>query len=191
MGEMPAETEKATPVEPEKEQKATQSVESAVKQLSEMMAGELNEETLRGAKKEIDSLIAKAAPNNARLNALQGYVTLRLIEFSTPLQQMKMAMDAQRQIEKALSLDPDDYFANLANGWLNLYSPMGNIKAAIGSFKKAIKGRPNSAEPYFGVVEAMTKAGMTKEAQDYAGVAKKIAPDEAEYIDSLLKTDKE
>ena len=163
---------------------------SAINQLSVKMSTDPSEETLREAKEEIDKLIAKF-PNNARLNALQGYVTLRLIEFSPQSQQMKMASDTQQQIEKALSLDSDEYFAHLANGWLTLSHPSGDVQKSIESFKKAIKLRPHSAEPYFGIIEAMTMAGMTKEAHEYMETAKEIAPDAAEHFDSLLKTDKE
>src|SRR6056297_2266994 len=117
---------------------------------------------------------------------MYAYTTLRLIDTVSPLEQMKMAMEAQKTINKGLSLDQDEYFLNLANGWLNLYSPMGNVNASIEGFKKAMEAAPDQSEPYFGIVEAYLKTENREKALEYAQKGKEIDPNASDEFDQLL-----
>ncbi|HOO33640.1 MAG TPA: hypothetical protein PK466_05455 [Thermotogota bacterium] len=143
------------------------------------------EDSFKALKGEINELM-EIAPENPRVYALNGYVTLRLLANASPLEQMKYAMQAQNSINKALAMDSSDYFANLANGWLNLYSPMGQISNSISGFKNAMNEKPDQIEPYFGIVEACVKAGDTKTAKEFAEKGKVLSPDSSNYFDELL-----
>ncbi len=170
----------------EKVQVATPyTVDSAVERLEQMLLTDQEEETYKGIKPEITALMQEA-PDNPNVYALNGYVTLRLLASASPLEQMKYAMEAQNSITKALAMDPKNYFANLANGWLNLYSPMGQMSSSVKGFKNAIDIKPEQSEAYFGIVEAYVKTGDINSAKEYAEKGKLIAPDSSEYFDELL-----
>jgi uncharacterized spore protein YtfJ len=159
--------------------------EKSIESLKRILMGDPAEESFKGFKEEINELMKKE-PENADAYALNGYITLRLLASASPLEQMKYAMEAQNSITKALAMDPKNYFANLANGWLNLYSPMGQMSSSVKGFKNAIDIKPEQSEAYFGIVEAYVKTGDITSAKEYAEKGKLIAPDSSEYFDELL-----
>jgi len=180
---------------PMKEEKVTSEQEEALNQeqiiqrstesLSRMLMNDPTMESIKGARNEVQGLLQKE-PENPRVLGLYAYTTLRMIDAVSPLEQMKMAMEAQTTINKGLTLNPEDYFLNLANGWLNLYSPMGNMEASIKGFKQAMDISPDQLEPYFGMVEAYLKTGNREKAEEYAEKGKKMSPESAEEFEQLL-----
>ena len=179
MKEQQVEIEKKEPLNQD------QIIQRSVESLSRMLMSDPTQETIKGSREEIRMLLQKE-PENPRTLGLYAYTTLRLIDTVPPLEQMKMAMEAQTTINKGLTLDKEDYFLNLANGWLNLYSPMGNINASIEGFKKAMKASPNNSEPYFGIVEAYLKTGNREKALEYVQKGKEIDPNASEEFEQLL-----
>lgn len=162
-----------------------QIIQRSAESISRMLMNDPTLETIKGSREEIQGLLQKV-PENPRLLGLYAYTTLRMIDNVSPLEQMKMAMEAQTTINKGLTLDPNDYFLNLSNGWLNLYSPMGNMQASINAFKKAMESSPDQLEPYFGIVEAYMKTGDSKTAEEYAQKGKQMSPDAIEEFNQLL-----
>lgn len=162
-----------------------QIIQRSTESLSRMLMNDPTLETIKGARNEVQGLLQKE-PENPRILGLYAYTTLRMIDAVSPLEQMKMAMEAQTTINKGLTLNPKDYFLNLANGWLNLYSPMGNMEASIKGFKQAMESSPDQLEPYFGMVEAYLKTGNREKAEEYAEKAKKMSPEAAEEFEQLL-----
>jgi len=162
-----------------------QIINRSIESLSRMLMNDPTIETIKGSRQEIIGLL-QAKPDDPRLLGLHAYTTLRVIDSVSPLEQMKMAMDAQKSINLGLSTDPNDYFLNLSNGWLNLYSPMGNVEASINGFKKAMEASPDQTEPYFGVVEAYLKINNHEKALEYAKKGKTLDPDAASEFDQLL-----
>ena len=162
-----------------------QIIQKSTESLSRMLMNDPAMETIKGSRPEIQGLLQKQ-PENPRLLGLYAYTTLRMIDTVSPLEQMKMAMEAQKTINKGLTLDPDDYFLNLSNGWLNLYSPMGNMEASIRGFKQAMESSPDQLEPYFGIVEAYLKTGNSEKAEEFAQKGKQMSPDATEEFNQLL-----
>jgi uncharacterized spore protein YtfJ len=162
-----------------------QIIQRSAESLSRMLMDDPTLETIKGSRPEIQGLLQKQ-PENPRLLGLYAYTTLRLIDTVSPLEQMKMAMEAQTSINKGLTLDPNDYFLNLSKGWLNLYSPMGNMKASINGFKQAMEASPDQLEPYFGIVEAYLKNENREKAEEYAQKGKQMNPEATAEFDQLL-----
>lgn len=162
-----------------------QIINRSIESLSRMLMNDPTIETIKGSRLEIIGLL-QSKPDDPRLLGLHAYTTLRVIDTVSPLEQMKMAMDAQKSINLGLSTDPNDYFLNLSSGWLNLYSPMGNIEASINGFIKAMEASPEQTEPYFGVVEAYLKTNNREKALEYAQKGKTLNPDTIGEFDQLL-----
>ncbi|MEA1884537.1 MAG: spore germination protein GerW family protein, partial [Thermotogota bacterium] len=179
MKEEQAVTEKKEPLNEQ------QIIQKSTESLSRMLMNDPAMETIEGSRSEIQGLLQKQ-PENSRLLGLYAYTTLRMIDTVSPLEQMKMAMEAQKTINKGLTLDPNDYFLNLSNGWLNLYSPMGNMEASVNGFKQAIEASPDQLEPYFGIVEAYLKTGNREKAEEYAQKGKQMSPEATEEFNQLL-----
>ena len=179
MKQAPVNTEQKEPLNEE------QIIQRSTESLSRMMMNDPTLETIKGSREEIRGLLQKV-PENPRLLGLYAYTNLRMIDNVTPLEQMKMAMEAQTTINKGLTLDPQDYFLNLSNGWLNLYSPMGNMEASIKAFKQAMESSPDQLEPYFGIVEAYLKTGNREMAEEFAQKGKQMNSESAAEFDQLL-----
>lgn len=179
---MPEQQEKTIEKEPLNEE---QIIQRSTESLSRMLMNDPTLETIKGSREEIRGLLQKQ-PENPRILGLYAYTTLRMIDSVSPLEQMKMAMEAQTTINKGLTLNSKDYFLNLSNGWLNLYSPMGNVTAAIDGFKKAIEASPDQLEPYFGIVEAYLKSGNQEKALEFSQKGKQMSPESVEEFDKLL-----
>ncbi|MFW6248686.1 MAG: tetratricopeptide repeat protein, partial [Bacteroidota bacterium] len=162
-----------------------QIIQRSAESISRMLMNDPTTETIKGSREEIKGLLQKQ-PENPMILGLYAYTTLRMIDSVSPLEQMKLATEAQTSINKGLAMDSQDYFLNLSNGWLNLYSPMGNMTTSIEGFKKAMEASPEQLEPYFGIVEAYLKTGNREKALEYAQKGKKISSDSIEDFDQLL-----
>jgi len=179
MKEEPIKTERKEPLNEE------QIIQKSTESLSRMLMNDPTLETIKGSREEIRGLLQKV-PENPRILGLYAYTTLRMIDNVSPLEQMQMAMEAQKTINKGLTLDPRDYFLNLSNGWLNLYSPMGNMGASIEAFKRAMESSPEQLEPYFGIVEAYLKTGNREMAEEYAQKGKEMNAESTAEFEQLL-----
>lgn len=175
----------STDLKEESSLNADEIMEKSIERLSMMLKNNPNQASIQSAQTETKHLL-QIEPENARLLGLYAYSILRLIDQASPFEMMQMSMEAQRTITKALSLDPEDYFVNLSNGWLNLYSPMGNMNVSIAAFEKVIQINPNLPEAYLGIVQAFLKSGKRDKAIEYAQKGKEIDPQSAEEFDELL-----
>ncbi|MFP4462213.1 MAG: spore germination protein GerW family protein [Thermotogota bacterium] len=162
-----------------------QIIQRSAESISRMLMNDPTTETIKGSREEIKGLLQKQ-PENPMILGLYAYTTLRMIDSVSPLEQMKLATEAQTSINKGLAMDSQDYFLNLSNGWLNLYSPMGNMTTSIEGLKKAMEASPEQLEPYFGIVEAYLKTGNREKALEFAQKGKKISSDSIEDFDQLL-----
>jgi uncharacterized spore protein YtfJ len=146
---------------------------------------ELSIETCRSMYEEVKELLPSEM-NNAKAHALYGYLTMQLIEKAPPLQQIRMAMEAQKEIDKALLLDPEDVLGLIGNGWMNLYHPAGKVEIAIASFEKALSVEPDNANALTGVIKSYEKANNKELVVEWAKKALQLYP-ESEFFGSFIE----
>ncbi|HPE68702.1 MAG TPA: spore germination protein GerW family protein [Thermotogota bacterium] len=120
--------------------------------------------------------LSQQFPEDSRLHALSGYMQMMQIEDANPLAQMKMAVEAQKEIDRALQLNPDDRLALESNGWMNLYNPMGNLAKSAECFEKVLSMEPDNAEIMEGLVQAYQKMGKMDQAKEIARRGLELQP---------------
>ncbi len=124
-------------------------------------------------------------PGNAKLHAMNAYVTMMLIEKAAPLQQIRMAMEAQKEIDTALSLDPNDLLGLISQGWMNLHNPMGKIDLALSAFEKALSVDSENIEALMGITMVYEKLNQPENVRIWAEKGLALDP-ENEYFSSLI-----
>lgn len=145
----------------------TNPVEEQIQNLYNLSMREQPVETVQRILEETKALLPQK-PEDARLHALYGYATMRLIQSAPVLQQMRMALEAQKELDTALKLDAESILALLSNGWMNLYNPMGKIDVSISSFEKVIALDEKNLEAIIGITQSYEKKKQSESAKEWA-----------------------
>lgn len=143
-------------------------------------AGE-NQSVLKEVSAECDELLVKYPENNDLL-ALKAYSSMMQIGNANPLMQMKIAVEVQNSFNKILSEDSSNFIANLGNGWMNLFNPMGKIETSISSFEKVLETDPDYLDAIYGLVQAYEKAGNKEKALEYSKIGLLLDPENELFI---------
>lgn len=109
----------------------------------------------------------------------QAYAYLAFVDFWSVIQSRTSDIDASRaqafaHAQKALSIDPRDYFAHWILG--RLHAVNGDHQLAIRALETSISINPNFAMGYNGLGAAHLWAGHPEEAIKYADVAIRLSP---------------
>ena len=124
-------------------------------------------------------------PGNAKLHSVNAYATMMMIQKAGPLQQIRMALEAQKEIDTALSLDPNDILGLISQGWMNLHNPMGRIDLAEAAFEKVLSIDPEHLEALMGLTMVYEKMGRSEKVKEWAEKGLALDP-ENEYFLNLI-----